>query len=123
MPRGRPLPLLEISTDERATLERWVARRKTAQAVSQRARLVLSCADGRSNMEVAAQVGLTGQTVGKWRHRFLDQGLDGLLDEPRPGGPRKITDADVERVVTLTLETTPMTPRTGAPALWQSALG
>ena len=59
MPRGRPLPLLEISTDERATLERWVARRKTAQAVSQRARLVLSCAEGRSNMEVAAQVGLT----------------------------------------------------------------
>jgi transposase len=107
MPRGRPLPVLEISTDERETLERWVARRKTAHALFQRARLVLSCAEGRSNKEVAAQVGLTGQTVGKWRARFIRQGVDGLLDEPRPGGPRKISDADVERVVTLTLETTP----------------
>ncbi len=107
MPRGRPLPPLEISLEDRETLDRWIARRKTAQALSQRARLVLCCADGRSNQEVGAQVGLTSQTVGKWRHRFLHKGLDGLLDEPRPGGPRKITDADVERVVTLTLETTP----------------
>lgn len=108
MPRGRPLPPLAISTEERETLERWVARRKTAQALSQRARLVLSCAAGRSNKEVAAQVGLTGQTVGKWRTRFIQQGVDGLVDEPRPGGPRKISDADVEMVVTLTLETTPV---------------
>ena len=107
MPRGRPLPPLEISKEERETLERWVARRKTAQALAQRARLVVSCAEGRSNKTVGAQVGLSSQTVGKWRRRFLDRRLDGLLDEPRPGGPRKITDADVERVVTLTLETTP----------------
>ena len=107
MPGGRPLPPLELTAEERETLERWIARRKTAQALAQRARLVLACAEGSSNKEVSAQVQLTGQTVGRWRRRFLDRRLDGLLDEPRPGGPRRITDADVERVVTLTLETTP----------------
>lgn len=108
MPRGRPLTPLEVSPEERETLERWVARRKTAQALAQRARLVLGCAEGSANKTVSAQVGLSSQTVGKWRRRFLHRRLDGLLDEPRPGGPRKITDADVERVVTLTLETTPV---------------
>ena len=107
MPRGRPLAPLEIGVEDRETLERLVARRKTAQALAQRARLILGCAEGKSNKTVSAQVGLSAQTVGKWRRRFLERGLDGLLDEPRPGAPRKITDADVERVVTLTLETTP----------------
>ena len=107
MPRGRPLAPLEIGVEDRETLERLVARRKTAQALAQRARLILGCAEGKSNKEVSAQVGLSAQTVGKWRRRFLERGLDGLLDEPRAGAPRKITDADVERVVTLTLETTP----------------
>ena len=107
MPRGRPLPPLAISSEERETLGRWIARRKTAQGLAQRARSVLGCAEGASNKEVSAQVGLSPQTVGKWRRRFLDRRLDGLLDEPRPGGPRKMTDADVERVVTLTLETKP----------------
>ncbi len=107
MPRGRPLEALKISQEEQGTLERWIARRKTAQALSQRARLVLGCAAGMSNKAVSAQVGLSSYTVGKWRRRFLSQRLDGLLDEPRPGGPRSITDADVERVVTLTLEATP----------------
>ena len=107
MPRGRPLAPLEIGIEERETLERLVARRKTAQALAQRARLILGCAEGKSNKTVSAQVGLSPQTVGKWRRRFLERGLDGLLDEPRPGAPRKITDTDVEKVVTLTLETTP----------------
>ena len=107
MPRGRPLPPLAITDEERETLERWIRRRKTAQALAQRARLVLSSAEGKSNKVVSEQVGLTPQTVGKWRRRYLHKGLDGLLDEPRPGAPRKITDADVESVVTLTLETTP----------------
>ena len=107
MPRGRPLPPLEITDEERETLERWIRRRKTAQALAQRARLVLSSAEGKSNKVVSEQVGLTPQTVGKWRRRYLHKGLDGLLDEPRPGARRKITDADVESVVTLTLETTP----------------
>ena len=107
MPRGRPLPPLVLSPSERQTLKRWVARRKTAQALAQRARLILACAQGYSNNVVSAQVGLGSQSVGKWRRRFLDKRLDGLLDEPRPGAPRKITDRDVERVITLTLETTP----------------
>lgn len=107
MPRGRPLSPLSLSTEEREALERLVARRKTAQALAQRARVVLGCAEGKSNRRVSADVGLSPQTVGKWRRRFLDSRLDGLLDEPRPGAPRKITDADIERVVTLTLETTP----------------
>ena len=107
MPRGRPLAPLEIGIQERETLERLVARRKTGQALAQRARLILGCAEGKSNKTVSAQEGLSPQTVGKWRRRFLERGLDGLLDEPRPGPPRKITNADVEKVVTLTLETTP----------------
>ena len=107
MPRGRPMPPLVLSPSERDALQRWVARRNTAQALAQRARLVLACAQGYSNNDVSVQVGLSSQSVGKWRRRFLDRRLDGLLDEPRPGAPRKITDADVERVVTLTLETTP----------------
>ena len=89
------------------TVKRWGARRKTAQALAQRARLILACAQGCSNNNVSAQVGLGSQSVGKWHRRFLDKRLDRLLDEQRPGAPRKITDADVEPVITLTLEATP----------------
>ena len=89
------------------TVKRWGARRKTAQALAQRARLILACAQGYSNNNVSAQVGLGSQSLGKWHRRFLDKRLDRLLDEQRPGAPRKITDADVEPVITLTLETTP----------------
>ncbi len=105
--RGRPLPPLQVSDSERAILERWLRRPKTAQALAKRAQIVLSCAEGQSNGAVAEQLGLTRQTVGKWRSRFLRTGVDGLLDEPRPGAPRTITDEDVERVITLTLESTP----------------
>jgi len=105
---GRPLAALHISDADREVLERWTRRPKTAQALAQRARVVLACAEGHSNTEVARRLGLTGATVGKWRRRFVDQGPDGLLDEPRPGAPRSITDADVERVLTLTLESTPV---------------
>ena len=107
MPLGRPLPPLVLCSAERETLQRWVGPRKTAQTLAQRARLKLACAQGYSNNDVSAQVGLCGQSVGKWGRRFLDRRLDGLLDETRPGAPRKIADADVERVVTLTLETPP----------------
>jgi transposase len=72
-----------------------------------RARLILACATGKKNGEVAATFHLTRPTVGKWRSRFIERRLDGLLDEPRPGAPRQITDADVERVITKTLESTP----------------
>ncbi len=107
MPRGRPLAPLTLTTEERETLDRWVQRRKTAQALAQRARLVLAAADGRSNKAIVTMLRVTRQTVTKWRQRFLRQRLDGLLDEPRPGAPRTIRDKDVERVVALTLESTP----------------
>jgi transposase len=88
-------------------LEAWTRRRTSAQALSLRSRIVLLCASGESNGEVAARLGVTRQTVGKWRSRFVADRLDGLLDEPRPGQPRKITDAIVERVVVKTLESKP----------------
>lgn len=100
-------PPLTITDEDRETLERWTRRPKTAQALAQRARVILRCADGKTNTAVAAELKVSKPTVGKWRARFLTRGLDGLLDEPRLGAPRKISDEDVERVVTLTLETTP----------------
>src|SRR6266571_8562191 len=104
---GRPVPPIVLTTDERNTLERWARRPTTAQALALRARLVLRCAAGETATAIARDVHVTKQTVGKWRGRFLAQRLDGLLDEPRPGVPRTITDADVERVLTATLESTP----------------
>ena len=107
MRTGRPKPPLVLTAEERETLARWARRPKTAQAVAQRARIVLSCAAGQTNDAVARDVGVTRQTVGRWRSRFVTKRVDGLLDEPRPGAPRQISDAAVERVVRLTLETTP----------------
>jgi transposase len=107
MRTGRPIPPLTVTPTERETLERWARRAKTAQAVAQRARLILGCAGGKTNTVVAHELRVTKQTVGKWRSRFLSRRLDGLLDEPRPGAPRTITDVQVERVLTRTLETTP----------------
>jgi transposase len=104
---GRPIPPLHVSADERESLERWTRRPTTAQALALRSQIILRCAEGRTNTVVAQELGLAKQTVGKWRARFIERRLDGLLDEPRPGGPRSIMDADVERVVTLTLETKP----------------
>src|SRR3989454_6394832 len=107
MRTGRPIPPLTLTDDERGTLERWARRPTTARALAERARVVLECAGGKSNTVVARELRLTKQTIGKWRTRFLNHRLDGLLDEPRPGAPRRITDGDVERVMRLTLETTP----------------
>ena len=85
-----------------------LARRpKTGQALAMRARIVLDCNDGLSNSEVATRLRITGATVCKWRERFRVDRLEGLLDEPRPGAPRSITDAQVEEVVTKTLESMP----------------
>ncbi len=105
--RGRPTPPVTLTTEERETLEQWARRPKSAQAVAQRARIILGCAAGQTNTTVARHLRLTKQTVGKWRSRFVAKHLDGLLDEPRPGAPRAITDADVERVLVRTLERTP----------------
>ena len=104
---GRPMPPLILDEVERETLERWVRRPKTAQALALRARMILGCAEGRSNTTVGTHLGVSDETVGKWRSRFLERRLDGLSDEPRSGRPRAVTDDDVERVITLTLETAP----------------
>lgn len=104
MPRLTPLTLTD---DERAKPEAWVRRPKTAQRLALRSRIVLAAADGRGNTAVAADPGVCLPTVGKWRQRSLNRRLDGLTDEPRPGPPRTITDAQVEDVVTRTPETKP----------------
>src|SRR5437879_3210066 len=96
-----------LSAEERETLERWARRPKSAQALAFRCRIVLAAAEGRSSREIAAALGTSGTTVGKWRGRFARRGLDGLHDEPRPGKPRSISDADVERVIVKTLEEQP----------------
>jgi transposase len=96
-----------LSEEERATLERWARRPKSSQALAFRCRIVLAAADGLSSTEIAAQLGCTGSTVGRWRGRFARRGIDGLHDEPRPGKPRSIGDADVERVIVKTLEEQP----------------
>lgn len=107
MRTGRPIPVLSLTEAEQETLQNWARRPKSAQALALRARIVLRCAEGMTNTAVARQVQVRSQTVGKWRQRFVDRRLDGLLDEPRPGTPRKVSDADVERALTMTLESTP----------------
>src|SRR6202163_630877 len=107
MRTGRPIAPLSVTGDERERLQEWARRPKTAQALAQRARIVLECAASQPNTVVASKLGITHQTVGKWRQRFLERRLDGLLDEPRPGAPRQVGDAQIERVVRLTLESTP----------------
>ena len=102
--RLKPLVLTE---GERRTLENWARRRSTAQGLAMRARVVLACAEGGSILAIAARLGVARNTVSKWRARFLAGRLDGLHDEPRPGVPRTITDAQVEEVVVRTLEEVP----------------
>ena len=109
MALGRPLPPLVLTPEETETLRQWTRRPTTAQALALRARIVLACARGTPNQTVAAALGVSRPMVGKWRQRFVTHRLDGLLDEPRPGAPRTITDAQVERVIALTLETAPKT--------------
>src|SRR5438270_14004255 len=107
MRTGRPKKLLEIKEEDRDKLRMMARQPKSAQAMAMRARIVLSCGQGMSNSEVAQKLHITGATVGKWRERFREFGLDGLLDEPRVGAPRKITDQQVENVITKTLESMP----------------
>ena len=104
---GRPKQVLELSDTEREQLVRWERRRKSSQALALRSRIVLRCAEGHSNTQVARECGVTAATVGKWRRRFCELRLDGLCDEPRPGRPRTITVEQVERVVVDTLESVP----------------
>ena len=103
-----PVPSsVELSAAERVQLESWLRRRMSAQALALRSRIVLLAAEGLNNVEIARRLGIQRNTVAKWRSRFLAHRLDGLTDEPRPGQPRKISDAKVEEVIVKTLETTP----------------
>jgi transposase len=96
-----------LSESEREVLERWARRPKSAQALALRCRIVLAAADGEPSKEIAARLGCSSQTVGRWRGRFARRGFDGLHDEPRPGQPRKVTDEEIERVIVKTLEEQP----------------
>jgi len=89
---GRPKAELILTDEERATLQRWARRAKSAQALAMRAKIVLTCAEGRDNKEAAAQLGVHQATVGKWRSRFITARLGGLADEERLGRPLTITD-------------------------------
>jgi transposase len=104
---GRPKAELMLTEEERVTLQRWARRPKSAQALALRARIVLACAAGTSNTDVAEQLRINKVTVGKWRARFVHRRLAGLSDEPRPGQPRRITDEQVEAVIVTTLESRP----------------
>jgi len=106
---GRPKAKLMLTKDEREALQRYGLRRKSSQALALRARIVLRCAAGKENRLVAEELGITEQTVGKWRRRFIADGLDGLHDAPRPGTPRKVSDNKVEELVDRTLHERPKT--------------
>ena len=104
---GRPTKPLNVTAEEKVKLTMLARRPKSAQAMAMRARIVLGCEEGMSNSAVARKLRITGATVCKWRERFRIDRLEGLLDEPRPGAPRSITDQLVEEVVTKTLESMP----------------
>ena len=98
---------IELTDDERAQLVAWERRRSSAQALALRSRIVLAAAEGPNNTQIAQALGIAVSSVRKWRNRFAEHRLDGLVDEPRPGRPRTITDERVDEVITKTLETTP----------------
>ena len=105
--KGRPSAQVILEPIEREQLQAWALRRKTAQALALRSRIVLGCAEGRTNQEIAQQLRTSTQTVCKWRGRFVAQRLDGLVDAPRPGAPRTVDDARVDAVIARTLESVP----------------
>jgi transposase len=96
-----------VEESDREQLLRWSRRASSAQSLALRSKIILGCADGLDNKAVAAQLGCAQATVGKWRARFIESGLDGLLDEPRPGREPTITVEQVEDVIVATLEETP----------------
>jgi transposase len=104
---GKTAVAIDLTQSERRELESLASRRKTAQGLAQRARIVLHAAEGAENKDISLRVGAAPNTVGKWRRRFAEHRVAGLDDEPRPGAPRQIGDDDVAEVVRQTLETTP----------------
>jgi transposase len=107
MRTGRPKKPITLQPADKEKLEMLARRPKTAQRLAMRSKIVLRAAEGLPNGEIARGLGVTGATVGKWRERFRQHGLDGLSDEARPGAPREISDAQVEEAVTRTLEAAP----------------
>jgi transposase len=104
---GRPTALIELTTAERDTLQRWARRHSSSQALALRSRIVLAAGEGHTNTEIAASLGCNPVTVSKWRHRFAADRLDGLVDAPRPGAARTIGDDVIEAIVVESLETAP----------------
>jgi transposase len=107
MRTGRPKAELKLTAVERRELEALAKRTRSAPAVAQRAKMILGCAKGDDNKTVARRLRVTPATVGRWRRRYIEDRAAGLLDEPRPGAPRMITDEQVEHVIVRTLESTP----------------
>ena len=101
------MPVLDLDEGERAELTSLAGRRKTAQALALRARIILGCASGEQNKQVAVRLGIDPTTVSKWRRRFAADGLEGLRDEPRSGAPRTVEDHRIEAVIVQTLESVP----------------
>jgi transposase len=104
---GGPKVALILTEDERTRLDSLAHRARTAPHLARRARIILACAGGEDNKVVARRLRMAQTTVCKWRSRFVRDRLDGLYDEPRPGAPRRITDAQIEQVIVRTLEETP----------------
>jgi len=104
---GRPKAVLTLTDNERAQLVSWSRRAKSSQSLALRSKIVLACAEGTDNKTVAAELRCAAMTVGKWRRRFIESRLDGLVDEDRPGRPASITLDQVEEVLVATLESTP----------------
>ena len=104
---GRSKAEIVLNESERGQLEAWTRRRKTAQALASRSRIILECATGVDSKVVAQRLSVSQQTVSKWRNRFAVSRLDGLLDAPRSGAPRTIDDACVNAVIARTLATVP----------------
>src|SRR5438094_2614600 len=104
---GKPAVAIALTVAERVELEGLASRRRTAQGLARRARIVLAAAEGLENQVIARTLGADENTVGKWRRRFAERRIEGLRDEPRPGAPRQIGDAEIAETIRLTLETTP----------------
>ena len=104
---GKAAAAIDLTDSERRELESLASRRRTAQGLARRARIVLLAAEGAENKDISLRVGAAPNTVGKWRRRFAELRMDGLVDEPRPGAPRQIGDDEIAETIRLTLETTP----------------
>ena len=105
--RGRPPAAVTLTESDREALQRWTRRHGTSQSLALRSKIVLACAEQRSNLDISTELGCSKATVSKWRLRFMQRGLDGMVDLPRSGAPRTITDNIVEAVLVDALETTP----------------